>query len=251
MTTDINQPGYILDLQGQTHTGDINVYADRVAVRNGIVEGDIRVWPPQPSAAVSNARVEYVEIRNGSVRFGPYTRRCSAVGCSFAGRSASPSIYLSAESGNHVISGCHFGARTTNAREVVAVDGSEQNLITGNRFNRCEYGGVYVYRNSGEGGVVRKLAPKGNRIENNIFDLSKLRWIRWKSLWLGMAPDTFPRGIILGSRQGSRKDHDANANNGYSPLDEAQENIVRGNTFKGAPRSRWVFDNDEKNLVTL
>jgi len=54
-------------------------------------------------------------------------------------------------------------------REQIAVDGSSYNFIVGNRISGMDDGGVYVYRNCGEHGIVRYSTPSYNVIVNNQF----------------------------------------------------------------------------------
>jgi hypothetical protein len=59
----------------------------------------------------------------------------------------------------------------TKDREVMAIDGSSENVIINNRFGVSNNGGVYLYRNCGEGGFMRRSTPSSNTIVNNVFFL--------------------------------------------------------------------------------
>jgi parallel beta-helix repeat protein len=104
----------------------------------------------------------------------------------------------------------------------MAVDGSATNTIIGNHFLQVSYGGIYLYRNCGEGGTVRHQTPQGNVIENNFFNIKDLR--------------SGSYGIWLGSRQGRRSycEEDAGYPFGSSidNRDFADHNILRGNIFQ-------------------
>jgi hypothetical protein len=58
---------------------------------------------------------------------------------------------------------------TTQSRELMALDGSSENIIVGNRFKVVNHGGIFLYRNCGEDGVVRRGTPSRNTIVNNVF----------------------------------------------------------------------------------
>ena len=73
-----------------------------------------------------------------------------------------------AESSENRIIGNRFAVKTTR-REQIAVDGSAGNLISGNVFEDAINGGIFLYRNAGEGGTIRHQPPQHNRIEGNHF----------------------------------------------------------------------------------
>ena len=83
------------------------------------------------------------------------------------GRAVAIAIYMDAESGGNALLGNSFDVET--GREVVAVDGSAGNRITGNSFRIRYQGGIYLYRNCGEGGTVRHQTPSHNTITDNRF----------------------------------------------------------------------------------
>nr|WP_292261747.1 right-handed parallel beta-helix repeat-containing protein [Brevundimonas sp.] len=111
----------------------------------------------------------------------------------FTGRSVSTAVYLDAESADNAIIDGVFDIRT--GREQIAVDGSARNRITGNRFALHSgvlrsRGGVFLYRNCGEDGVIRHQTPSDNRITDNVF--TGAHW-----LW--------PRAVVVGAREGNRR----------------------------------------------
>ena len=219
---------------------------ERITIRNGRIRGSIRIF----GLGVNG---EAPKVRESSHRKG-HTARAQAAAprailledlqieadhriplylspgvtgvtvrnCTFTGWSASTTVYLDAESGGNRIEGCNFDVRT--GREVMAVDGSATNTIIGNRFLQARYGGIYLYRNCGEGGTVRHQTPQGNLIENNFFNMKDLR--------------SGSYGIWLGSRQGRRSycEDDAGYPFGSSidNRDFADHNTVRGNVFQPA-----------------
>ena len=83
------------------------------------------------------------------------------------GTSSATAIYFDAESAENAITDSTFDIRT--GREIIAVDGSARNRITGNDFALHGEGAVRLYRNCGEGGTVRHQTPSDNVITGNTF----------------------------------------------------------------------------------
>lgn len=233
---------------------------DGLIVRNGRLRGSIRVMglgrngearavrqsslslghtgraqDAAPSGVVLSG-LEIVSEHRIPVYLGPGTTGATIENCRFTGWSVSTAIYLDAESAGNVIRDNVFALSV--AREVVAVDGSAKNRIEGNAFERPARGGIYLYRNCGEGGTVRHQSPQGNRIAGNWFHLD------------GLSP--WSCGIWLGSRQGRRSYCGADA--GYpfgSSLDNrdfADGNLVTGNRFD-PPHPRAIRDRGSGNRI--
>lgn len=169
---------------------------------------------------------------------GPGVTGVKVRNCEFTGSSASVALYLDAESARNTIENCTFDVRA--GREVLAVDGSADNTIVGNRFARAAYGGIYLYRNCGEGGTVRHQTPRENRIERNFFNLSGLR------------PASY--GVWLGSRQGRRSycEEDAGYDFGSSidNRDFADDNTVADNLFE-PPSPHAIRDDGARNHIGI
>ena len=141
------------------------------------------------------------------------------------GESVSVGIYLDAESTrNHIT---HNDIRvTTTRREQIAIDGSSHNIISNNYFGSLSNGGIYLYRNCGEGGTIRYNAPTHNRIQNNSFYYKNYSpWWEWM---LGKEPT-----IYLGARNGNRnycdEDKGYDVGSSQSDLDFARDNIIAQN----------------------
>jgi hypothetical protein len=204
------------------HTERIQERApSNILISNMTIEG-VRKIPLYVSPGVTNVRIE-----NNT----------------FTGYTDSTVIYLDAESANNTIRNNTFSVEATTSliktrvREVIAVDGSANNIIADNKFEKAVGGGVYLYRNCGEGGTIRHQTPQHNLIENNTFNLS------------GLNPDA--QGIWLGSRNGNRSYCDAD--NGYnfgSSIDNrdfADNNTVRNNKFINSETK--IRDNGNNNIV--
>ena len=233
---------------------------EKITIRNGRIRGSIRIYglgvngeaakvressrreghtARAKAAAPRGMLLEDLQIEADhriSLYLGPGVTGVTVKNCTFTGWSASTTVYLDAESGGNRIEGCTFNVRS--GREVMAVDGSATNTIVGNRFLQVGYGGIYLYRNCGEGGTVRHQTPRGNVIENNFFNMKDLRQGSY--------------GVWLGSRQGRRSycEDDAGYPFGSSidNRDFADQNTVRGNVFQPAT-DRAIRDDGADNRV--
>lgn len=116
---------------------------------------------------------------------GPGVTNFSLNGGRFGGRSDSTAIYLDAESAEATITNVAFDIMTP--REQIAIDGSARNRVTGNRFVLRGRGGVFLYRNCGEDGVIRHQTPSNNTIVDNVFSGSTRN------------------SVVIGSREGGRR----------------------------------------------
>ena len=234
---------------------------ERITIRNGRIRGSIRIFGLGVNGEASKVResshreghtaraqaaaprailLEDLQIEVDHripLYLGPGVTGVTVRNCTFTGWSASTTVYLDAESGGNRIEGCTFDVRS--GREVMAVDGSATNTIIGNRFLQTGYGGIYLYRNCGEGGTVRHQAPQGNVIENNLFNLKDLR--------------SGGYGIWLGSRQGRRSycEDDAGYPFGSSidNRDFADHNILSGNICQ-PPSDQAVRDDGSDNRIS-
>ncbi|WP_246806922.1 NosD domain-containing protein [Ensifer sp. ENS04] len=168
---------------------------------------------------------------------GPGVTNAALVNSRINGKSTSVAIYLDAESANNTISNNVFGI-TTEKRELIAIDGSANNRITGNTFQHSENGGVFLYRNCGEGGVIRHQKPQYNQITGNTF--------RYKSSFLAQP------AVWLNSRNGNRsycfKDPGYPFGSSASNLDLAQNNVVRNNRLEGGSES-LIRNDDPSNKI--
>lgn len=156
--------------------------------------------------------------------------------CTLTGWSISVGLYLDAESGHNTIRHNTFALRP--GREVVAIDGSADNRIEGNRFEEMPGGGIYLYRNCGEGGTVRHQTPTGNTITGNRFNARSLGGRSY--------------GIWLGSRNGGRiycdQDDGYPFGSSVDNRDFADGNVVTANIFTPAT-GRAIRDDGKSNRV--
>lgn len=233
---------------------------DGVAIRNGKLRGSIRVvglgrngeakgvresstslghTERAQEAAPRGVVVSGLEIEAGRaipIYLAPGVTGAVVEDCLFTGWSVAGAVYLDAESAGNTIRGNRFAV--TCFREVVCVDGSAKNRIEGNRFERIDHGGIYLYRNCGEGGTVRHQAPRENVIRDNDFALATLGWGRY-AVWLG-------------SRNGRRaychRDDGHPFGSSLDNRDFANDNTVAENRFD-PPGARAVRDDGGGNSV--
>jgi hypothetical protein len=147
-------------------------------------------------------------------------------------------IYLDAESGHHLIRDNSIHVASS-AREQIAVDGSAYNRIFSNRFAELGTGGIYVYRNCGEGGTVRHQSPRENQILGNVFFYAR---------YSGPNP-----AVWLASRNGNRSY--CGDDNGYpwgssaDNRDFARENVVADNQIYVRSISDMIVNGDSPNYL--
>lgn len=182
-----------------------------VTLRNCRILGNVRIWgmgaggsmrdllassrtPGHTTAAQSAApikvamdRIRFEGVGTIPLYVGPGVTQTQVTRSTFTGRSTSVAVYLDAESAGAVIQDNDFDIRT--GREQIAVDGSGANRIVGNRLALGGRGGVFLYRNCGEDGVIRHQTPSYNQITDNVF--SGAGWLR-------------PRAVVIGAREGRR-----------------------------------------------
>jgi len=98
------------------------------------------------------------------------------------GKADKIAIYLDAESGFNILRHNAINTRVKpdgvdrfngkwakSGYGLVAIDGSDHNRIFDNDFSGLYNGGIYIYRNCGEGAVIRVNEPRGNQVINNTF----------------------------------------------------------------------------------
>ncbi|MDB5510593.1 MAG: Right-handed parallel beta-helix repeat-containing protein [Enterovirga sp.] len=165
-----------------------------IAIRNCTVMGPIRIWgmgmngqgeavrlssrslghtERAQAAAPTRIAIEASTLHASGgtpLYLGPGVTETALTGSRVTGRAVAIAVYLDAESGRNRIENNDFAIET--GREVVAVDGSAGNRITANRFRIGWRGGIYLYRNCGEGGTIRHQTPSFNVIAGNRFTYS-------------------------------------------------------------------------------
>ena len=234
---------------------ELQILADNITIRRCNINGSIRTVGlghngEAPGVKASSTRLGHTERAQAAapkntvlfavtitghgripLYLGPGTTRLTIYDSTIKGRSNSVALYLDAESGFNIIRNNTFDIVSA-SREIIAVDGSANNQLLTNTIKQAPNGGIYLYRNCGEGGTVRHQAPQNNLIAGNTIN------------------NTGGYGIWLGSRNGGRlycKD-DAGFPFGSSKDngDFADNNTVKNNTFTGSART---IEDDGKNNI--
>ena len=152
------------------------------------------------------------------------------------GKSNAVAIYLDAESAGNTIKDNSIDVSTKNFllegwdRPLIAIDGSSHNKIMNNTFSNLSHGGIYLYRNCGEKGVIRHQTPSHNQIINNTFYYKKYDGIN-PAVYLGSRD----RGWFQ-RRVGFCADDDGyDFGSSLSDKDYATYNVVMQNQFFKRP----------------
>lgn len=170
------------------------------------------------------------------VYFAPGVNHSSLTNSHVSGTSVSVAIYLDAESHANRFDG-NVIAVDTEKREVFAVDASSYNSITNNNFSGLDNGGIYLYRNCGEGGTIRHTTPSHNDLSDNFF---------YYKNYDGSNPS-----VLLGSRDGKRgycdDDEGLLMGSSASDHDHARFNTVTNNEIMGRDVSDMIREGNESN----
>ncbi|MEX2494293.1 MAG: hypothetical protein WD425_21345 [Nitrospirales bacterium] len=154
------------------------------------------------------------------------------------GKSTKVAIYLDAESAYNTIKdndidvetgkdtvGDNLPGMKSRGWPIIAIDGSSHNKISNNRFSQTHRGGIYLYRNCGEGGTIRHATPSYNTIINNVFYYNKYTGGK-PSVYLGS------RDYGFKERLGHCDDDDGRPyGSSASETDYARRNVVMQNQF--------------------
>jgi hypothetical protein len=230
-----------------------------VAVKNCVIDGGVRIYGlgrtgegeyvKQSSmnadhtafaqaSAPQGTTLRNVEIRVDSrtaLYAGPGVTNTSLLNSKVEGTTTSVAVYLDAESAGAKIKGNTFDIGASR-RELIAIDGSARNQIEKNRFNAAANGGIFLYRNCGEGGTIRHQTPQFNRIEGNTFDM---QGSKKPAVWLN-------------SRNGNRnycfQDPQHPFGSSLTPLDLAKHNVVEDNRVLGE-HGDGVRNDDPTNRI--
>lgn len=114
-------------------------------------------------------------IGRNPLYFAPGVTYCQLINSEIKGESEAVAMYLDAESKGNIVKNNKIHVETKDYpfeqwdRPLIGIDGSSSNYIYNNYFSSLHHGGIYLYRNCGEGGVVRHSTPSTNKIINNIF----------------------------------------------------------------------------------
>lgn len=231
--------GSVIDCRGNKR-GRLDIRKSNITVKNCIIEGDVRVWGISRNAnspelkelsrkkdyvsVVRAAAPAYTTIENCTINgtgmiplyIGPGSTFTTISNVKIGGQSTSTMVYLGAESHKTTIIDSTIDATNGN-REAIAIDASDHNVLRSNTITHKD-GGVYLYRNCGEDGVIRHTTPSYNTIEGNNF------------IGVGVA-------VWLGSREGGKcyceSDKGWPFGSSASDMDHARFNKVLKNKLGG------------------
>jgi len=197
------------------------------------------------AAAPTGIRLENLDVvgqgRN-LVYFGPGVQRSSLSHSRLRGYSRRVGVYLDAESSGITLDHNHFDVETDDGSwwgfydrgwPQIAIDGSSHNRISHNTFKSLLNGGIYLYRNCGEGGTIRYNTPSNNTIANNLFEFSteiddeQLA----PAIYLGSRNYGIFENLFPGSHCNDDEEHGIEAGSAQSNADFAQYNQVISNQF--------------------
>jgi hypothetical protein len=238
-------PNFTVEIRSRPPGGERSDW-DRpsdIAIRNCTIAGAVRIWgmaingqgetlklssraaghtERAQAAAPTRIAIERSTLHAAGqipLYLGPGVTGVSLTRSQVTGRSVATAVYLDAESAENRISGNSFDIET--GREIVAVDGSARNRITDNHFRIGWRGGIYLYRNCGEGGTIRHQTPSFNVIMGNRFAYS--------------LPLHLP-SVSVGSREGWRLYCGADAGYAFGSSadngDHATDNVVENNVVE-------------------
>ena len=172
------------------------------------------------------------------VYFAPGVTYSRLVNSELTGTVKRGAIYLDAESAFNIISGNRIDTRAeprwvlrlTNwlgfppGIQAISIDGSSHNTISGNRISNLSNAAIHLYRNCGEGGVIRHATPSYNTITNNDFRGSRPAIHLGSRDGRGWLPifNTYPCDLDEGH---------LDAGSAKSNKDHARHNIVTHNRF--------------------
>lgn len=207
------------------------------------------------SAAPTNIVLEAVKIvgtgRN-PLYFAPGVTRSKLLNSEVTGVSSKVGIYLDAESSGNVLRDNRIHVDTEDGSVAgfydrgwpqIAVDASSGNEIVNNHFSSLNEGGIYLYRNCGEGGTVRHTTPSRNVIVNNIFYYNRYKG-REPAVFLGSRDYGWIESVFGHCGDDNMDDPVGSA---ASNADHATHNVVMQNqlyrrkiwsTFLGVPYVR-------------
>ena len=254
-----------------------------VTIKNCKINGSVRVWgmgkqgqaldvkssskldltnPNHTQRARNNApttitfdRITITGIARNLFYLSPGVTFVTLKNSELKGKADYVGIYLDTESAYNTIknNNIHVKTKEDNWGDIpfvtdrgwpqIAIDGSSHNKIIGNRIAGLNHGGIYLYRNCGEGGTIRHTPPEHNQIINNNFFYRKYK---------GSRP-----AIYLGSRDYGFKEHTFGCNCGAddgrpygsskSDKDYARHNIIIQNQFY----KRKIWKNTGTSLTQL
>ncbi len=202
------------------------------AAPSHVTASELKIIGDKGSPLYIGPGVTYFNLRNSQITAG----------------SGGSLIALDSESAYNTIDNNVFSG--VGSREAISVDGSAYNRIINNKFMEMANGGIYLYRNCGENGVIRHQPPVGNEIKGNAFFYAN----NFKYTATGINKKKNNPAVWLSARDGKKKPY-CNEDDGFpfgSSIDNsdlASQNIVSGNIIHGADARLAIRSNNITNTV--
>jgi len=266
----VNSPNYqnkdIIEIKSLYTNSDAVSVPRNIVIRNARVLGSIRIFGmgengensrvqassllpfhqerlrAQAPSNISLQELSIVGQGRNLVYFGPGVHHSELIDSQLSGYSTRVGVYLDAESfGNSLLRNI-FDVRTEDGSWLgfydrgwpqVALDGSSENVVSYNRFENIRNGGVYLYRNCGEGGTVRYATPSRNQIVNNHFvlpDFYKTGTVS-PAVFIGSRNYGLWENHMPGSHCNDDQKQGATSGSAVSNADFARFNRIISNTF--------------------
>lgn len=227
-----------------TINGDIRLLgmrkngADDLLLRSSLQRGHTERAQAAAPSNITLTHLNFVGQRRIPIYAWVGTTGLTVTDSTFAGSTDAIAIYLDAESAGNTITNNTF-SMTTKKRELIAVDGSAHNTIADNVFENPINGGIFVYRNCGEKGMIRHQPPQYNKITDNIFHYT--------------GAESPKPAIWLDSRKGKSRFCFKNPaypfGSSLNNLDLAKFNTVSGNKLPGGSDA-LILNDDPTNKIS-
>lgn len=190
--------------------------------------------------------------------FGPGVNHSMLQHSMISGISKRVAAYLDAESQAISLLGNVFDVQTTDGSFLgfydrgwpqIAIDGSSQNIIKGNRFVDIKNGGIYLYRNCGEGGTIRYTTPSGNLIAHNRFERKRDDRGTSPAIYIGSRNYGWWENHLPGWHCNDDEVSGLNTGSAASNADFAQRNRIVDNLIQRSAEAsvnqQWVGQGDQ------
>lgn len=188
--------------------------------------------------------VSITGVGRNPLYFSPGVTYSKLINSEMKGVSNKVAIYLDAESAYNTIKNNKIHVKTKKDKwgkiplvknrgwPLIAIDASTGNSIINNHFSSLNNGGIYLYRNCGEGGTIRHTTPSRNLIINNVFYYRKYKGLK-PAIYIGSRNYGFKENTFGHCDKDEGKPYGSST----SDKDYARYNIILQNQFY----KRWVY----------
>lgn len=264
-------------------TGDTWARPENITVRGCQVTGSVRVWGMAPdgndkgrlglhqSSHLGPGAAHTQRVRDAAPRrivfedmhitgderiplyVAPGVTELTMRESTIDGEGSSVAVYLDAESGYNTL--VHNTIEMRSERELLAIDGSSHNRIVDNYFSALYAGGIYLYRNCGEGGTIRVTTPSHNYIVDNVFYYRDFTGLD-PAIYLGSRGGDPPGFELFGFSTYCNDEDGRSWGSSASDRDHATDNVVMANQIIGRSVAHMIRFRDppsrfSENYVAL